>query len=648
MSTLYDPEAPGVDNVVARWDGASAFNQWAFIPDARALYTSDTLGNRVSLNGAGPRLFPLPSACMPSGAAHDLNADGACDALDGQFLQDWLFGWESRAAAIRRAWTLGGINFSTPAFIGPPTPAAWMSLAPASEQTLFQTNFATPLVNRRAQTYVGTTAGILHAFDSGLLRLGDDPCTTPFEYRGYFEHSPPPPAPCDTTRDYGVGSETFAYAPSLSLNRYLNNYTGLIPGISGPTASLDASPTVMDVDLGGLAEPWMTSATPGVGAKSVLVSSGGKQSPVVVALDVTNDPAAPAGTYPIPMFEFDMGAFAATFNAQLPSPPVALDGLGSRHAPVIGRFDVLTRSGVVRRWLAVVATDFTPAALSAGTVYFIDLTTGQPLNLDVLPAVRQAVVPLEQDEGVAGEPVPVDADANGTYDTVYVPSTSGKVWRISLLTTSLAAAAGQEILRCPVADARQTLEASGPMEPTGTQRIFSNIAVNLLRTPTTQAQIFFGTADNPDDPTDPMAPHYYALSYVDTSPGATSCSPPTLSWYQPLDPDQRVWGGVNLSQDQVFIATAVGSAADACNLDGTQNGQLYTFGQNGVLRSQVDLGGQATSTPVLVDNHLFVSRMNGGPRVLGGSQHNNATVGSAVPRSRVLLWDTAVNGKFPQ
>jgi type IV pilus assembly protein PilY1 len=343
-----------------------------------------------------------------------------------------------------------------------------------------------------------------------------------------------------------------------------------------------------------------------------------------------------------------LGALAANFNAQLPLPPTPVDGQGSRHAPVIGRFDVQTGSGVVRRWLAVVVSDFTPNALSAGTVYFLDLATGQPLNLDTAPAVRPAVVPLEQDEGIAGEPVPVDVDANGAYDTVYVPSTSGKVWRLSLLTTSLAAAAGQEILRCAVADARQTLEATGPLQPAGTERIFSNIAVKVVRTPTPQAQIFFGTADNPDDPTDATAPYYYALSYQDVSPGSTTCPPIALNWYHQLDPGQRVWGGVTINQDSVFIGTAVGTAADACNLDSTVNGQLYTLSQTGFLKSQVDLGGHATSTPILEDNHLFVSRMNGGPRVLGGSQHNNAVGGSTLPRSRVLLWDTAVNGKLPQ
>jgi type IV pilus assembly protein PilY1 len=409
----------------------------------------------------------------------------------------------------------------------------------------------------------------------------------------------------------------------------------------------------MAIDLGGMAEPWTVSTVRNQGAKTALVSSGGKGSPVVLALDVTQPENA--GTYPIPLWEFDLAAFANSFN--LATPPLAVDGSGGRHAPFIGRFEVALSSGAAVKWLALVGTDYVPNALTAGTLYFMDMATGQPLDLDTGAGVKPAVVPLEIDEGIAGEPIPVDVDANGTFDVIYVPSTSGKVWRISPQVTDLAAAPGAMIQKCLVADAARTLESDGfppfPLQTVGTQRIHSNVGVRVFRNGPVKVGIYVGTADNPDDPLDAMTTSYFVLAYEDLDPAGTSCPAPASlvpTWVRQLGPEQRVWGGVSVSQSNIFVGTAIGAAADACNLDTLQSGALYIFQQdNSAPPTTISLGGHATSTPVLYDRHVYVTRVSGGPRVVGDQNaFNNALGGNGLPRTRVMMWDSAMDGKLPQ
>ena len=45
--------------------------------------------------------------------------------------------------------------------------------------------------DRRTVVYVGARDGMLHAFDAGAFRWGDNPCTDVSENRGYFQWTDP-------------------------------------------------------------------------------------------------------------------------------------------------------------------------------------------------------------------------------------------------------------------------------------------------------------------------------------------------------------------------------------------------------------------------------------------------------------------------
>ncbi len=410
------------------------------------------------MNTAEDLLLPATQLCRVNGGKYvfDLNQDGVCTSTDRDFLKDWLYGWEDNQApnptGSHRAWPMGGVNLSTPAVVGPPTFPSWYYTTTGDEQIAFQTRFVSgvlngsPLSARNTYTYVNTSSGVLHAFNAGhYTPATSDPCLGQNGvtlYRGFFR----PTGACVTPpginpRNYGTGAERFAFLPRSLLGRYVNNYVG--PTITGaPSASLDASPAVGDVDLGGLRSgtlSWTISSTVGKGAKTMLVSGEGRGQSTVFALDITQPDL---DTYPIFQWEFDMNSVAGSFatarlgNSTRPAPrhqrhPArAGDRPGGlrhqRHAPTAAPARAAAGSGWPR-WPPTTS----PARGTPGAVYLIDLSTGLAGGGERQSQV--GVVPLEQGEGVGGEPAFGDATpGDGTSDVLYVPSTSGRVYRLNL------------------------------------------------------------------------------------------------------------------------------------------------------------------------------------------------------------------------
>ena len=86
------------------------------------------------------------------------------------------------------------------------------------------------------------------------------------------------------------------------------------------------------------------------------------------------------------------------------------------------------------------------------------------------------VVTLEENEGIGGEPSVVDVDQDGIFDVVYVPSTSGRVYRINPSYAN-GTLMGQRQAVCKVVDVPADL---GTRTDAFRQRLHSPVATRVL------------------------------------------------------------------------------------------------------------------------------------------------------------------------
>ena len=672
--TAYEAENPDLQVVSNRWEAGAALVAPGFSPALRRIYTSDGGTGRLDVDDATvlakDAALPLATSCAVMTKAgsllFDLNQDTVCNAADQSFLVAWLRGYENVANGTLRAWPLSGIVSSTPSVDAPPLNPDWWTYATANEQDKYTNNFAVPLSTRRVYSYVGDTGGMLHAFDSGLWKKDEEcPGTDKSSIRGHFAHA----TECNSqVRDYGTGQEVFAYLPRAMLGSYVYNYVAYLQAnvSGGPTT--DVSPTVADVDFGGLAQAWKESALPTVGAKTVVVSSGSsgkyKDNNVVYALDVTHPET---GSYPIPLWELDLDSAVtgSDFNKSPDFVPLP-DNRGTRHSVAIGRVKFPAPLGV--KWVAVVATDLHPNPGSAGALYFIDMQTGKLLTAGS-PA-KPLVVSFETNWGLSATPVLMDVDHDGTYDTIYVGTVSGNVYRVSPPRLDTSKAAGRMIPTCQVASAQLGLTGP-PWNVTNAnatkQFLYSNVAaISDKDSPLPRVHLYFATSDDPDEPDvskDPQAANYYVIKADDSNPLsdpkiACPATPPALvsafmmagQGSNPSQATQVAWGGVSVDKDNVNVATAVGSAAEICNLSDTDSGRYYALGLSSLSRViDIATGSQNVSRAVVYDGHLVMNTAAGAGVEVGATGKGAYNTGLPPPlqRTRVLMQNSGSRLPLP-
>ncbi len=696
MKSLYDPESPTSTNVVQRWNAGRTLAislNGGDDPLNRKLYTTDDAGARLEVSAeaaddaSGSSLFPDALCDAPAINGRDpwdLNFDGTCrtrthvsksvtaannTASDRLFFREWLYGWEDRhdpaptgptGSSVRQRWPIGGINLSTVNLAIPPFLDSAARQLPYGERDHYRRNFMDVLRDRPVTAFVGTTRGLLHAFDSGAFALGDDTaCTTTVqEFRGHFK----PSGSCGnpTARQYGDGTERFAYLPRGLLERYVNGYASFFGSADLARPTLDASATVANVDFGIPGSPPWTinddlSTMKSEGAKTVLLSSTGRNSPILFGLDVT-DPSQ--SWYPLPLWEYSL--LDEDLSDAFSTAAVLPDNAGSRHAPSVGRMSWGNGSG----WMAAFATDYQPSGSRAGAVYLMDLKTGTPKSHGT--DAFAGVVTLDAGFGIGGEPALIDVNEDGTYDLIYVASTSGKVYRLNLTQLQTTRGLGNVVGKCVIADAPADLALAGESN-SQFQQIHSNLSVKLERgLHGNKVRIFFGTGDNPDDATDgPDAPgspvsrsdyHWHLMAYEDDSPLESGCTPLEPLWARHLDDNQAVWGGVMITEKDVVATTAVGPSADACNLSEDESGKLYSVEQTPDASGDPvsndgdgsDLGGHGVNAPIIHDKHLFVMTADGKLRMVGDDNWNNQTGKAGSRSTRILLWKPRNNGSLPE
>jgi type IV pilus assembly protein PilY1 len=210
----------------------SAPDERVRITDSYTYYqSSEELSDFVAAN-VTPAMLGLDETLIePQGYIYDFNEDGRIDHNDADWLVNWVRGYKD-GAAIAKEWPLGPIDHSAPALETPPGTPIWFfgtSVSDALRQSFL--DFKNETSHRPAVIYVGSRDGMLHAFDAGEYRYGDNPQTSFAENRGYFERFPENtsdcPEYCDgdctTCPDYGTGQELWAFIPANLLPRLKYN-----------------------------------------------------------------------------------------------------------------------------------------------------------------------------------------------------------------------------------------------------------------------------------------------------------------------------------------------------------------------------------------------------------------------------------------
>jgi type IV pilus assembly protein PilY1 len=317
-----------------------------------------------------------------------------------------------------RDFVLGDIFHSTPIMIGPPT-------------TFLQgdddfSSFHSTHYHRNRAVYAGANDGLLHSFDAGDWKTGDNPMTTDLTENGYY-------AAGTGVNAVNGGKELFGFVPRRMLDEIAT-----IP-LNDPRIRyyMDGSPTAADAWLGDKtggtanykdANEWATVLIAGM-------REGGRG---YVALDIT-DPAS-AG-YPGPLWEFSHANLGFTWSK-----------------PVVTRVKVAGASGVgdlcgaddgdgdcVEQWVAVFGggyevtadpndTDWAETSSDAGftsrskSMYIVSLDTGVLLAKVELDE-SGTNGPTEMKYAIPGSPSVLDLDFDGFADVVYMGDVGGQVWK---------------------------------------------------------------------------------------------------------------------------------------------------------------------------------------------------------------------------
>ncbi len=418
MYEIYNPNDPNHTINREVWDAGQQLLRRN--PNSRKIYTIYRNGRLIPIVRSTGNAWLLNKVLSSADRAarrngkpvYDLDGDGDADNDDARAILDWTRGWRIQRGGgrpQRKSWLLGAINASTPAMVHVPGKPAWLkgSDIPGSIKASFE-SWSQSLQDRHTIAVVGAQDGMLHAFDAGAFRWGDNPKTSVVEQRGYFEYSGSRP-------NYGTGREVWAFVPPSQLNNLKNNIVRDYYPEDNPRAMVDGSVAVTDVYV---RNSW----------KTAVFFTMGRLHPYVGALDVTNTDR-PKALWPQDWTDVD-------FHGTSAAPTAAW---------------VNTRPGGLQ-WLVGVTSGLadTPSDVY---LYLISAATGRTVQKVKLNGRYGRAY------GVAGRPVMVDTDENGVADRIYVADTSGRVWKYdvsgSLRRVCLVASVGQPIYVTPVVALRQ-------------------------------------------------------------------------------------------------------------------------------------------------------------------------------------------------
>jgi len=564
------------------------------------------------------------SAAIPSGYTYDFNNDDAFTTADVNWLIDWTRGYaDGSAKLVEKEWTLGPVDHSVPAVATPPTSAPFYYGTSFPEDKPNSDNdrkgyraFRDAQADRRTVVYVGARDGMLHAFDAGDFRWGDNPCTASIvENRGYFQWKDPGDSTaCKTScsvncqQYYGTGRELWSFIPANLLPRLKNNYLQ-----GDDRAYVDASPALADVYTNGA---WRT----------VLMAAEGNGGDTVYALDVT-DPDAPKF-----MWEF---AHPYLFR--------------SRSSPSVAKIGLIYDGGTPK-WAAFFVSGKTFDDTLYPSIYTIDIADGSLVDHIVLDAV-QTGVPDGAGGVLSGQPTLVDSDGNGYVDRLYIGSDKGLLYKINIPDDpdTVKSSIGHCIINTDFTDQYDaSVFDDWHYQPIyGSPTVVSSNHVDITGQMGYDIRIFFGTGDSPyyDEDINFGNTRYLFYAYRDTAAkGGCDDSQVALDWFYELPIGHRIYASAFASAGNIYFGTSTGDTEDPCDISANSDpnfdanaGILYAFDLEGNKKFEKVVG-NVLAAPVVEDKHIYVQTVSGDVDSFGSGQYNTATIQGGIPEIEIHWW----------
>ncbi|MCL2625697.1 MAG: hypothetical protein FWD46_02630 [Cystobacterineae bacterium] len=672
---LYDPEFPEKTTKKLRWSLKSGISTPDFLDHGGVRYHQkgplQTQGTWAPLElDVFDEYFSLEKCKTPENILlYDLNRSNSCDNKDPVILKNWLIGLDADGALRAYGAIPTAFDLSTPAFISMPVaPPPWVRMASQAEINNYRLWNGGRKSSDKALLWLGSTTGEIYGIDAGTYYPDEqDGCLTSVRHhRGYFQPLPGCPKNTDgSLKRYtgelewfpGVGKVKTVYRPWTFRANYIYEYNTKYYGteyqsrFSVLRPSINASLSFVDVDFmspqmkmqhdfenPNLPLTWELDQglgyRPKGGHSLIAISSGPNQS-----LFQTIFSGRDERLYYLWELDFKTNKNVQEFfdNASQYFKP-AFNRNSSRHTPLTGRFmfnkPTPSLEVGIAKWMAVVGSDYHPGVdgagrLLAGAIYFIDLYTGELMDLSsYIPGPNWVgLTLLEPGEGVGGEIVGLDLqnqsverpkpETDGIYDVIYIPTTFGRVYRLNLLKydNNSNDRFGDPFSKCKIIDIPEILGRVSNLnsEDLKRQGIYSNLAVYKDGK---TVRIYVGTADNPDiydKEIDPPAAVYYVLAFEldESSVGTAACTPAKPLWIRELPPGEKVWGGISVAAKEIVVGTATGGSSDICGLDSKTQGNLYVLASTTGELNQPPKAGQIVAPPVAFDGHyLYVDAEN--------------------------------------
>ena len=583
------------------------------------------------------------------GSRYDLDGDGSFDGDDGDWLVEWTRGYRKDAADnwVKKEWLLEPIDHSTPALISPPGKPSWYFGVDigTDERTAFDT-FRTTYEDRPSVILVGSRAGMLHAFDAGNYRFGDNSSTIAIdENRGYFEWSsdssitnwwsdyftaigyvdPATASPYfgwtdlgSSAPDYGTGEELWAFIPANLIPRLKNN---LLQGED--RAYVDASIAISDVYIDiGSGDEWRTVAL-------VAQGNGGDS---VFCLDVT-DPTTPSF-----LWEF--------------ADPDLFRSRSSPAVSALGRIVDVTASGT--KWAAFFVSGRNYDSTVFPSIYIIDIENGSVLMKVVLDDTSTVADDGNAGGVPSGQPAVVDSNGNGYIDRAYIGTDKGYLYKVTLPDNPNGPAGAISVTLINT-DFSYDSDGDGADDKTvdvdqqyhpiyASPSVVVDNGLNSDGTIDYNVRVFFGTGDSPyyDDSIDTGNTSYHFFAYNDKGdPTSHSALDVQLEWFLELPAGERIFASAFAAAGNVYFGTATGETEDPC--EGPNEGRIYAFSydgtsllsEGGVLGKEV---GDIFTAPLVEDEHVYIKSTTGGLQSLGAGTYNNKVIMGGLPFTQEQYW----------
>ena len=601
-------------------------------------YTASSLLKEFNNANVTTDILALNNQVINTRYIHDFNGDNNFGEPDADWLVQWVRGYKQPNTSTQKAWKLGPIDHSTPALLVPPGYPLWYfgSQVTKAERNKYK-EFKDALEERDSVLFVGSRDGMLHAFDAGKYRYGDNPETVGIEEnRGYFLwEEKPTPAPdycasyAGNCPNYGTGEELWAFIPANLLPRLKNNLLK-----ADDQSFVDASPALSDVYIDtnsdGDSDTWRT----------VLLSAEGNGGDTVFCLDVT-DPLNP--TF---MWEF---AAPELFRSRS-SPAVAQ----------IGRIRDPNGTDAVK-WVAFFVTGKVESSTLFPSIYMIDIADGSvlrkvvlddPVDLDESGTIEGAEIDYGKGGVPSGQPAIVDSDENGYIDRLYVATDKGLMYKVNIPDDPKNPAAwdiNHCVLNTDFTDAdSNTIPSDQRLHP-----VYASPAIVVDNEITAggdiayKVMVFFGTGDNPyyDENINTATTRYHFFAYVDTNEkGESDPAKHNLDWYIELPAGNRIFASAFAAAGQIYFGTSTAETEDPCEghltPDGNE-GRIYAVTLEGVVLLNKVVGDIRTS-PLVEDEHLYF-RTPTGLQSLGSGIYNNEVQAAGEPTINIRSWREIIN-----